>query len=55
MWWRLLISRVTGDTGGLIMRFFTKNKHRLVGPTTVKLFTLYWLGKRIILGITMFL
>lgn len=26
--------------------FFNRNKHRLVGPTTVKPFTLYWLRRR---------
>lgn len=35
-----MTSPVTGDTGGLIMRFvifFYRNKHRLVGPATVRI------------------
>lgn len=45
VWFCLLMSPVTGDTGGLI-EVFCRNKNRLVGPTTVKPFTLYRLRRR---------
>lgn len=31
MWWCLLMSRVTGDLGGLIMGFFTETSRDLQG------------------------